>query len=791
MGWNKLLGSIYTELNEGSPIIKKTKEIVLFERIAKEVLGENALDEADLKAAGQKVVSTAKEVGQKVKRAWEILAGKIKEVATFGFRFGVAVGKTVANKFVLFNKQGKILTPEAEKASIEKVGKKQFLTLTFKTPKFEIPMNISDKMNMAVGTAVLGEGLGFMYVAQPKAAAIKEGVDYTLDLVEQEEPYDPEEEMMKLRQVVMKGFRDPAVRQALVNTEDKPIKAEPVEIDQAVFVEKLNTLMERVKTGKVLKHGNVQTIGIYAPSGWGKTEIIKNLGSQNDFNILRLELDKVQQDLLSGFPYLADVEEADENVKEDRIRRARKVVKQAESEILPPHKDKGNWLLFFDEFNRADTEKMAAVMNLLMTGELGGAAASKGSKGVSEQYHLPDKIVIVLAMNTETEENLSDSFHAVKNLDIATLGRIPKIYTGKYTVPGLAATFANRPWKTGTKAEDTHWLETRMAPIIMHYITFLATEKGGLDSKAPFSKVITYAKGRGGGGEKLTNPRLWTQVTDSMYENAIKTWDKMSEEDKQKYKSKAEDLMNDIRGSNKPIIDDRGRVIKEKPPDKVEDYLFGAWFRDGDTQAKLLTKESASFGDEGEDFVNNMIREYRKIAQRGIGDDELLLNYRENRDFIKNNFSQLGFGTEAQLLARIFFVLRGLKNTNAIKRTMRKRGWNVHSGGVITQIFQTLEALYDDLKFNEDDFVGFAHLVENAAKEGHEVFKELHAKMAGKWDNYIEALKKKLKTKSMVEKELEELSAKSKKKEEEPDEEEKEEESLINFLKTTLKEIKD
>lgn len=768
MSWNELLNTIDEEVNQNSPIIKKKqKEKVLFEKIAREVL-DDRIEEIDLKGAAQTV-------GTAVKSGWQKLVGKIKEVAMFGFSFfGAALGKLTNGKFVLFNAAGKILTPEAEKAEFQKVAGKDLLTMTMQGKGFKIPLHISDSMNTVVGTTVLKPGVGMMYVGSSKTPGIQESIDYELN---EAEP-DSEEELFKLRRTIMKGIQSSEARSALSNTEKKTFKAKPVDITQGQFIEILKELMDNVAKGRTLEGGDIQTIGLYAPSGWGKTNIIKNLGEKN-FNIMRLELDKVQIDMLAGFPYLADVESADEKTKKDRMEVARKVVRVAESDILPPHDAPGNWLMFFDEFNRAEAEKMAAVMNLLMSGELGNAASGGG-------YKLPKNVVNILAMNTQTEENLFDTMHEVKDLDIATLGRIQDIYHGRQSLVSYSANFATRPWEAIDKRGKKYYLETRIAPILLNYMLFMATKEGGLKDDAPFTEVIKVAqkqgKAEGGGGSKLTSARTWTQVTDSMHTKAVSLWDKKSDEEKAKWDKAAEELRDDIKSNKESLIDSRGKDLGKKLPVDIELYRFGAWWRDGRTQADLLTHQSAKFGDEGEDFVNSMIREYRKVAQRGISDEEVLLNYRDHRDFIKNNFSQLGFGTEAQLLARLILVIKGFKNTNTIKKLMNKRGWKIHPSGVITQIYQTIKALYGDLQFNEDDFIGFAHLVESFAKEELEVFQELHRKMAGRWDNYVESLKRKLKTKSMVEKELEGLSKKKKPKTKKK-EDEKANEEVTEFLR--------
>lgn len=788
--WDKLIKEMNDELSSEKQIVKKkVVEQKFFESLAKEII-EQELTELDLKTAGQAVVKTAKKAAGAVQRAWMKVKTKIKEVAQFGFRFGVALGKTKDNKFVLFNKQGNIQTPAANKASFESIGQKKLLTLTYTYPDFSMPLQFSDSLNRIVGTSVLNKNkkIGIMYVQNNIKSQIREGIDYTLPLLDEQDEDDDVEELGRLQEITFRSMEDPESIARLTNTEDKPIRAKPVDITQAEFQNKLASLMDSVAAGGLAEGGDIPTVGIYADSGWGKTTVINNVAKSLEFNYFRLELDKVPTDVIMGFPYLADVEDADSSVKEDRMSRARKVVQMAESDILPPHKAAGNWLMFFDEFNRADTEKMAAVMNLLMTGELGGASTARGSgpkgKSVAEKYRLPEKVVIVIAMNTGTEDNLMDATNGVQNIDIATLGRIPTIYKGKHSVTSFLKAFGSKPYLHKTKDGSTYYVPNRLAPILMNYMLHLSTEAGGYDPQKALTMPIGVQKGKAGGGEKSTSPRLWTQVTDEMLRLAKQRWDKMSDDEKSQYKSKAEDLMKEVQKNKHGVVDTKGREIKSDPSKDVGDYLFGAWWRDPVVQAELATEVSGMFGDEGKEFVDNIIREWRKVAQRGISIDEMILNYAKKRSLIKKNFRQLGFGTKPQLLANVFNNLKKYSSPGEIETYMKKRGWPVLSKeGIVDQIAQTLEVLYKDLKFDHDDFVALSHLIHNAAKDDHPVFRPLHRIMAGEWDDYIEALKKKLKTKSMVEKELDKLGGEKKKGKEEEGDEEANEGKVASFLK--------
>ena len=76
-------------------------------------------------------------------------------------------------------------------------------------------------------------------------------------------------------------------------------------------------------------------------------------------------------------------------------------------------------------------------------------------------------------------------------------------------------------------------------------------------------------------------------------------------------------------------------------------------------------------------------------------------------------------------------------------------------------------------------------MIESAAKEDKsKLFRQLHAKCAGKWDIYLENLKKSLKTKSQVEKELERIGKGGKADAEETEEPEvKKEDKILSFLR--------
>lgn len=791
MSWNDLLKSINEEVGTPGAVIssKKPKERILFDRIARELL-EDRVDEIDLKAAGEKVAGAAKKVVAAVKHGWQALAGKIKEVATLGFRLGVAVGKTLGGKFVLFNKSGKILTPEAEHAEYKRVASgKKMLTLTYKTKSGPMDIHLADRLDKGFGTELTHDGDGIFFVVEPKTAGVAEDVDYDSSevLSEAEEDYSTLSDVDKL---VFGSFADEGSA-ALKASEEQPHKIVPVEVTYEDFSRELADLLKRVKEGTVLKGSKIKNLAIYAPTGWGKTEIIGKAAKANGYHFFPLELQKVPVELLTGFPYLEDTEGAEDDVKEDRLRRAMKIVKMAPSQFLPPSGSPDSWLLFFDEFNRADMEKMSAVMNLLLTGELGGASelvtSKKSGQKTLERYKLPKKVVVVLAMNTGTQKSIADSINAVKDMDIATLERVHRVLHGKYHAVSWFKSFAMLPYAAETESGKKFITLSRIPPIVLNFIQQEMKTKTGLDPEKPFLLPIKVATGEPGmgGGERTSSPRSWTMIADDMIERGIEQWNSLSKEAQDKFTKTAEKMKKQIE-EKWPSVKEKDPDADKSPPDDINQYKFAAWFNSAANQIRLLAMESPELGDEGKDYVGKMIRSFIKRGKEGITEEDILFNYKAIRDQVKN-LANIGFGTKPQLLARLYNSLSKYKSEEDIVKFMEEKGIPILSKqGMVEQLYQTFKAMYKDLDFDADDFIGFTHLIESAAKEDKsKLFRQLHAKMAGKWEVYVENLKKSLKTKSQVEKELEAISKGGKAGAAEAETpEEKQESKIVNFLKS-------
>ncbi len=787
MSWNELLNNISEELNENSPIIKrKSREKVLFEKIAHEII-EDEINELDIKAVAQDVKQKAGEVKQKVqtgiKAGWQGLKNKIKEVATVGFRLGAAVGKLFNGKYVLFSKSGKILTPPADDVKIKKIasGKKP-VALTYKSKAGPMDCSIGDKLDKGFGTQITKSGAGVFYVIDPKSPGVTEGIDYNLKDAIFEAEEDDLKAMAEIDNLTFSAFTGEG-GDALKSSFKSP-KVAPVEVNYDDFNAELGSLLQQVKEGSVGKETGIKTLGIYAPTGWGKSQIIEKLAAKHDYFYWPLELQKVDINVIQGFPYLDDIESADAETKQDRLERAKKVVKMAPSEFLPPSKHSGNFLLFFDEFNRADSEKMSAVMNLLLTGELGGAASlvkSDSGKEKLDRYQLPKKIVVVLAMNTGTQVGISDSMNGVKDLDIATLERVHRVVHGKYHLPSWSKNFANIPYVWEPEAGDKKLpLHTRVPGIIMNFLAGEAKEKDGSDYEKPFLLPIEVAGGEpgSGGGQRTASPRSWTMFADAMYKDGYSQWNSLSDDSKNKYLNDAKSIMDDIKKKVDGAPED-SELSKIETSDDPKDYLFAAWVRAAPNQIRLASKQAPELGDKGVEHVGKMVRSFIKKGKSGISDEDILFNYKSVRPLLKANIKNLGFGTEAQMLARLFSTLSNFKNEKEIEDYMESKSIPIISKqGIVEQIYQTFKAMHKDLDFNPDDFASFTHLVEQAAKSGENgLLRKLHQKMAGKWDVYIDNLKKKIQTKSQVEKELEKIGG------EDSSKEDKSNEELNSFIK--------
>lgn len=160
--------------------------------------------------------------------------------------------------------------------------------------------------------------------------------------------------------------------------------------------------------------------------GGGKTSLINSFG-RGRFQTHVLEIASIYKEVLGGFPVVEDIYKDPETLKkfDEHVSRLRgktelvgettftdedgkvrtKEVKMKAADLFPSEDGKVH-IFFMDEYNR-DAEKMAAAMNLMLSGSIG------------TQYHLPRKTIVVAS------GNLGENIDKVKveRIDSATFDR--------------------------------------------------------------------------------------------------------------------------------------------------------------------------------------------------------------------------------------------------------------------------------------------------------------------------------------------------------------------------------
>ena len=315
---------------------------------------------------------------------------------------------------------------------------------------------------------------------------------------------------------------------------------------------------------------------VFGETGSGKTEIIKSIAGEYDDCIYhKLEIQKIPIEEVQGFPYLF------------KNKDGKTVTRLAPSTVLPPTGDKRLWILHLDEFNKADTENMAAVMNLILTGEIGGSADYNEETGKSEKYILPKRTVIIGSGNRKIQKNVS-SFNSVNNFDTATAERWHRnLYLG-YNAPSWLKSFAFKPFKfKGIK------ISTRIPSILIYYIFDKFMEEGKVE--APFLIPKSNNEDDDGEGDSTMSPRAWTLVANNMIYDMFTEW-----------------------GAKDTAI------------------LFDDFYRNPNNQIKALINNKSEFGIvNGYNIVQDIIGKYAYFADNRVLPEDVLFDYVNVRDKIK------------------------------------------------------------------------------------------------------------------------------------------------------------
>lgn len=272
-----------------------------------------------------------------------------------------------------------------------------------------------------------------------------------------------------------------------------------------------NDIFTQVKRAINLTKNGIYTdevrhsIFIYGPTGTGKTQIIKQIAENTDCVYHKLEIQKVPIEELQGFPYLFNSKDGNTYVR------------LAQPTVLPPSDDKRLWILHLDEFNKAETENMAAVMNLILDGEIGGSADYDETTGKSLKYKLPEKTVIIGTGNKKTQKNVS-SFNTVNRYDIATAERWHRNLFLEYNAFDWIESYAGKPFNF-----FGYELPTRILGIILQFILDKAMEE---NPESPFiiPKLLDKKDSKDFSGDSTFSPRAWTLISDNMLFDMWQDW---------------------------------------------------------------------------------------------------------------------------------------------------------------------------------------------------------------------------------------------------------------------------
>ena len=494
-------------------------------RLNEEINKEERIDEVNLKDVSQRVRSGIQRVLQ---WAREVFVNTLKTIG-----YGIAMLKN--GKFNLFDKNGnKVLRNDVDEI-------------------------VTDEKTIQINTNTNTGGITAYYTSQGELTAIKHNPKFGFALFNYRVPTTKAES--KELAVINKQLNE-ATRVASKTTfagtvadKDKDFKAATSKrftshVDYKGFIEAVD---DTLKKAKYAPASLPLLIAVYGDSGVGKTQIIQKTAQEQEYNFFYMELGKVDKSLITGIPYITREYDEEGGQEQTGIKLAGaqgvfpSIKKMYDS--IPSgkkdHKFRGadrNWIVFFDEFNRAKTEVTSVIMNLLITGKLttaiqmeydeetGRLAPPKGGEGVIAEF--PGTPIIFLGMNEETQANVEDAFQKVHDLDIATVSRLVTVYKLVPTVPGWEENYAALPGQQEFHDGTEHILYPRVPVAILSYLesqVLNAREEGRPDAEAAPFNLIRRAGGR---SASATDPRIWASIGDKYYQNAYQEWTNLPDDKK-------------------------------------------------------------------------------------------------------------------------------------------------------------------------------------------------------------------------------------------------------------------
>ncbi|MFW6281253.1 MAG: hypothetical protein ACOC1O_00450 [bacterium] len=375
-------------------------------------------------------------------------------------------------------------------------------------------------------------------------------------------------------------------------------------------------LLKELKRGIYLTKNDIyfddtfHSLYILGDTGLGKTEIIKQIAEEEGAVYHKLEIQKVPIEELQGFPYLYKTKDG------------KTVVRLAHPTDLPPSDDTRLWVFHLDEFNKADTEDMAAVMNLVLNGEIGGSADYNEETGESEKYRLPKRTFIVGSGNPKTQQNV-ETYNSVNSFDIATAERWHRNLYLTYNAPSWLKNYAINDYTPANNSEFS--LSTRIPPILLFYILdkYLEEDK----KEAPFIIPKKFFKDEE--ASSTMSPRAWTLVANEMISDAIIEWSILDKNKKKKYNS------------------------------------FEKYFYDPNNQINFLLNNIYEFGAGGEDIVRDITSKYVYFYENRILPEDVIYSYKTHREKVAKIAERKG-----SILFLLYTIALYINNVNEWENVM-------------------------------------------------------------------------------------------------------------------------
>jgi len=569
------------------------------------------------------------------------------------------------------------------------------------------------------------------------------------------------------------------------------------------YKEYANLIKDKLDNIQFSQRGRPEQIQVYGDSGVGKTQIVEQMAKYTKANYFYVQLDKLDQSLLKGIGVISKKKE-----KVEGEEREKDVINMVGSDMFPSDRDddgdandkktnkvkdladdlvekyeKGDgvkieyrrqnkWIIFFDEFNRAPEDATTIAMNILNTGAIVSAITKiydeardkmqmAGSEGMLAK--LPENSLIMQAMNTPTQNNLQQSIQDVNDMDIATVSRMSTGVTLQTSLKTFKNNFAMLPFWFEFKGGEKEVVFPRLPGIVTGYMDKLYKDalEGGSSEKeaqqAPFNQLRSFG---GGTYQSAMDPRAWTTaVSDKMIRQAKIQWNKLSQEQKEKFEPGAKKLqkqigkiVNKLRDVQKSdyenlliadaSLDELERLYKKDiaKDDGWKNLLFASYLNSPQRQLKWVNNidVAAGFGDAGSENIDNMVDAQQERLEAMMKPKDLVLGFLQYKDSkkgtyenIKDKYFGANIGKANTIQNPISEVLKSMSgNTkvktanNILKYLLNDKNYKL-SKAAQDQIDKAEEA-----EKNEDKQAKKKHIVQAAIFHVRDTIKEMYKDMA-------------------------------------------------------------